>query len=429
MGHRYRRLYSGRNTGGDEERPYDNDDGDGSQRTRTESNRKNSLRRMVMIGALGQLVSLCITTTTLLSAYLAQSGEGKDDSWIHTNNHYDKDKTQGIGPVSMPTTQSFLNYLTLAIVYTIVTIRKGHGGFAGWREMVSRRGLSYMLLALVDVEGNYFVVKAYRYTSLFSAMLLDSWTIPCVVLLSMWMLHVRFRRSHLLGVFMALVGLVCLLYSDLDAGRDQDSPGQLPPSPPSDVDTTLSIGQKKGDSFFLTSSSPFTLPSTTGSEYNFIRGDLYCLIGATLYAISNVYQEVLVRRGPPFYELVGQLGFWGTIISGSQILVLERDELRELFGIFAAGQIHASPQTGTAFSMVTGQAWPSGSGSGSGSDGGGRNRLTIVAAIVGFDVALFVMYSVMPLLFRLSSATFVNLSLLTSDFYGLVFGLIFFNAK
>lgn len=41
-----------------------------------------------------------------------------------------------------------------------------------------------MLLAIADVEANFIVVSAYQYTSLSSAMLLDCFTIPVVMLLS-----------------------------------------------------------------------------------------------------------------------------------------------------------------------------------------------------------------------------------------------------
>lgn len=48
-----------------------------------------------------------------------------------------------------------------------------------------------MLLALADVQGNFLVVCAYKYTSISSAMLLDCFTIPVVMLLSKLFLHAR----------------------------------------------------------------------------------------------------------------------------------------------------------------------------------------------------------------------------------------------
>ncbi|KAF9437081.1 hypothetical protein BGZ76_002047 [Entomortierella beljakovae] len=277
-------------------------------------------RKVLTILFLGQLLSLCITATTIFTTKLAQ----------------------GKNPVSIPTTQSFLNYFVLGLVYTSITIYKQ--GFAGWINIIRSRAAYYILFAIIDVEGNYFVVKAYKYTSLLSAMLLDAWTIPCVVLLSVFFLKMEFFKPHYMGVFLAMVGMGVLILSDMLAGKN-----------------------------------------FPGSDY--LKGDLYCILGATLYALSNVYQEFLVRQRP-LYEVVGQMGFWATILCGIQLMVLERDEIQSI-------------------------EWTS----------------QTIGCIVGYDVALFIMYSVTPVLFRLSSATFLNLSLLTSDFYGLVFGIFLFNAK
>jgi solute carrier family 35 protein F1/2 len=72
-------------------------------------------KRFLTILLLGQLLSLCITATTIFTTKLAQ----------------------GDNPVSIPTTQSFLNYLVLGLVYTAVTIYKD--GFRGWISMMRRR--------------------------------------------------------------------------------------------------------------------------------------------------------------------------------------------------------------------------------------------------------------------------------------------------
>lgn len=74
-------------------------------------------RKFLTILLLGQLLSLCITATTIFTTKLAQ----------------------GDNPVSIPTTQSFLNYLVLGIVYTSVTIYKK--GFWGWIEIMRRKAL------------------------------------------------------------------------------------------------------------------------------------------------------------------------------------------------------------------------------------------------------------------------------------------------
>lgn len=72
-------------------------------------------RKFLTILLLGQVLSLCITATTLFSTKLAQ----------------------GENPVSIPTTQSFLNYFVLGVVYTSITLYKE--GFSGWIEIIRRR--------------------------------------------------------------------------------------------------------------------------------------------------------------------------------------------------------------------------------------------------------------------------------------------------
>ncbi|KAJ2700160.1 hypothetical protein FB645_005092 [Coemansia sp. IMI 203386] len=116
-----------------------------------------------------------------------------------------------------------------------------------------------------------------------------------------------------------------------------------------------------------------------------LKGDLFMLAGATCYALSNTTEEFIVRKRPQ-YETVAWLGFFGTIINGIQMGIIEHDRLSKL-------------------------EWTK----------------EVVGYTIGFDLVMFVLYSVAPFLFRLSSATFYNLSILTSDFYGLIFAKYLFH--
>lgn len=49
--------------------------------------------------------------------------------------------------------------------------------------------------------------------------------------------------------------------------------------------------------------------------------------------------------------------------------------------------------------------------------------------IAGFGICLFLLYNLMPFVMQFSSATVVNLSLLTADFYSLLCGLLLFHYK
>jgi solute carrier family 35, member F1/2 len=48
---------------------------------------------------------------------------------------------------------------------------------------------------------------------------------------------------------------------------------------------------------------------------------------------------------------------------------------------------------------------------------------------MAFTVAMLILYTIAPLLYRLSSSAFFNLSLLSSDFYGLLFGLFLYHYR
>jgi solute carrier family 35 protein F1/2 len=85
------------------------------------------------------VLAICITSTNTLSTLLANEG------------------------TSIPAFQSFFNYVLLNIIYTSYTIYKY--GFKKWGRLILKDGWRFFILAFLDVEGNYFVVLAYRYVS------------------------------------------------------------------------------------------------------------------------------------------------------------------------------------------------------------------------------------------------------------------------
>ncbi|KAJ2031084.1 hypothetical protein H4S04_006271 [Coemansia sp. S16] len=278
---------------------------------------RNDWKRLVLILALGQILSLCITSTSVLSNKLAERQT-----------------------VTTPNFQSFLVYALLLIVYMPLTLVR-LGPRKVWLN-IKKRYYWYIFMALVDVEGNFFVIKAFSYTSLLSCMLLDTWTLPCVMVLAYFLMHTRYKWTHILSVLICLGGMGLLIKGDMDAGKN----------------------------YLATDAA---------------RGDIFMLIGATCYALSNTTEEFIVRHRPQ-YETVAWLGFFGTLINGVQMGIIEHDRLKKM-------------------------TWTK----------------EIVGFTIGFDLVMFVLYSIAPFLFRLSSATFYNLSILTSDFYGLIFAKYMFH--
>ncbi|KAJ0941547.1 putative solute carrier family 35 member SLC35F1/F2/F6 [Helianthus annuus] len=262
---------------------------------------------------LGQILSLFITSTGFTSSELARRG------------------------INAPTSQSLANYVLLAIVYGGVLISRRNGMKAKWYY--------YLLLGLVDVEANYLVVKAYQYTSLTSVMLLDCWSIPCVIILTWFFLKTKYRFKKIVGVVICIAGIVLVIFSDVHAS-DRSQSGSNP-----------------------------------------VKGDLLVIAGATLYAVCNVSEEFFTKTADQV-ELLAMLGLFGAIASGIQISVLEREELKS---------IH----------------WSSGA----------------VLPYAGFAAAMFLFYSGVPVLLKISGSTMLNLSLLTSDMWSVLIRIFVYREK
>ncbi|KAF2150676.1 DUF914-domain-containing protein [Myriangium duriaei CBS 260.36] len=118
----------------------------------------------------------------------------------------------------------------------------------------------------------------------------------------------------------------------------------------------------------------------SASGPNPVKGDLFVLLSASLYGCSNVIEEFLVSK-KPMYEVIGQLAFYGMVINGAQAGIFDR----------------------TAFHNAV---W----------DGKVGGYLT------GYTLLLFIFYSLAPIVFRMSSAAFFNIGLLTGNFWSLAVG-------
>jgi solute carrier family 35 protein F1/2 len=258
------------------------------------------------------VLAICITSTNTLSSLLANEG------------------------TSIPAFQSFFNYVLLNLIYTTYTIYKY--GFKKWGRLVIFDGWRFFILAFFDVEGNYFVVLAYRYTTILSAQLINFWAIVIVVVISFSFLKVRYHYTQIAGILFCIGGLGVIF------GSDQ-----------------------------ITGSNSFGASDQ-------VKGDLFALLGATFYGLSNVFEEYLVSE-KPLYEVVGQLAFWGMFINGTQAGIFDR----------------------TSFRNAT---WNS----------------KVGGYLTGYTFILTLFYSLAPVLFRLSSAAFFNISLLTGSFWGVAIG-------
>ncbi|EAQ89527.1 hypothetical protein CHGG_06146 [Chaetomium globosum CBS 148.51] len=265
-----------------------------------------------LIIAVGQILSLCITATNTFTSFLVS---------VNTN---------------IPAFQTLFNYALLTLIWLPITLRQH-----GWRKLLSiavRDGWKYFILSFLDVEGNYFTVLAYNSTNILSAQLINFWSIVCVVVLSFFLLKVRYRLVQVAGILICCGGMGLLLASDHLTG------------------------------------------SNGGPGKDMLKGDLFALLGATLYGVSNVFEEWFVSKRP-VYEVLSFLGVFGVCINGVQAAIFDR---------------HA----------FEGATWD------------GR----VAGWLVGYTLCLCLFYSMVPLVLRMGSAAVFDVNLLTANFWGVIIG-------
>ena len=72
----------------------------------------------------------------------------------------------------------------------------------------------YFIMAVMDVEANFFTILAFRYTTYTSITLLDSLAIPGAMIASKILLRCKYRPIHLLGASICFIGTILNVFSD-----------------------------------------------------------------------------------------------------------------------------------------------------------------------------------------------------------------------
>ncbi|KAL2754013.1 hypothetical protein ACRALDRAFT_1062979 [Sodiomyces alcalophilus JCM 7366] len=238
---------------------------------------------------------------------------------------------------NIPAFQSIFNYILLLLIWWPIALYR-LGPRAWWRALV-RDGWKYFILSFLDVQGNYFTVLAYRYTNILSAQLINFWAIVVVVVLSFLLLRVRYRPFQIVGILVCCGGMGLLIASDHITGANRNAAADK------------------------------------------LKGDLFALLGATCYGLTNTFEEFLVSKRP-VPEVLSFMALWGSCILAVQAAIFDRASFQK--------------------AVWTGP---------------------VVGYLVGFTLCLSLFYSVVPLVLRLASAAFYNISLLTANFWGVIIGI------
>ena len=129
------------------------------------------------------------------------------------------------------------------------------------------------ICALVDSQATICIVYAYTLTSITSVMIIEDFSIPSAVLLSLFFLKVSYLGRHWIGIAICVCG--------------------------------ISLGFVN-DFLYFQETSEASRP---------ILGDFMALIGAFLYASENVLQEYLIKKKEDVFNFLGFIGLFGALIT------------------------------------------------------------------------------------------------------------------
>jgi len=149
----------------------------------------------------------------------------------------------------------------------------------------------FFVLAILNVEANFFTILAFRYTTLTSITLFDSLAIPAAMFTSKQLLGCKYYPSHILGACICFVGVVINVAVDLQIEEEDH---------------------------------------TEGAADHRMLGDVLAMAGGILYGVNDTLQELMVKKFSQT-EFLGLLGFYGTLISIVQVLFLEMEEVAKFF--------------------------------------------------------------------------------------------------
>ncbi|KAI0977973.1 hypothetical protein GJ496_004997 [Pomphorhynchus laevis] len=212
--------------------------------------------------------------------------------------------------------------------------------------------IRYAFLGFLEVEANFLAVKAYAYTSVVSVQILDSCTLPVIFVLSMILLKRRYYVIHYIALTSTIIGTSMLIYFDhsLSKANANSTEGSVP-----------------------------------SKAY---IGNIMMAAAASIYGLTNVLQEMILRKRPTV-EYIFSLSLCTCIISSMQTFIFERSSIQSAE----------------------------------------YDNWQFVSYFIGFILSLYGFYIMIPLQLKKHGCVVFNMNLQTSDVYTLLAGTLLFKNK
>ena len=153
---------------------------------------------------------------------------------------------------------------------------------------------AYFLLALIAIEGRFFVISSFQYTTFTFINLVQALSIPSAMVFSKLLLRRKYLLTHVLGGMICIIGISFSTISDI---KEYDIEDMEP-----DIDSLQHI-----------------------------KGDILAISGAILLGLDDVLSEELVKENGGVHELLFMKWWFGVGITVIQLVIFERESFLSLF--------------------------------------------------------------------------------------------------
>ncbi|GKY98711.1 hypothetical protein MPSEU_000827400 [Mayamaea pseudoterrestris] len=166
----------------------------------------------------------------------------------------------------------------------------------------------YLLCSILDVFPNFLALLSLKYTSLTSAVILGSLTIPSTMCFAKLILKKSFRPAQYLGVCLCVIGGVMIVFADSSV-----------------TETSVASSNDGGNN----DNTTFDEPPTSTSLLDTFWGDAMAIGAAVCYGLGDTVAEYFCKHVER-NEYLGMLGLYGMLFTGISFPMLEHDALRSI---------------------------------------------------------------------------------------------------
>jgi solute carrier family 35 protein F1/2 len=322
-------------------------------------------------------IYLILSFNLVLHVYYGGGGQGDHVGAAQTATQASPSSKNKILDLSLLQQEQSQPTMTAATTYYTIP------GFPSMR--IQTQWWKYLLLSILDMEGNYLTYLALKYTSLKSASLLDTMSIPAAMLASYMCLRKCYSGEHLTGAFICLMGAMVMVFADYS--EEQYSLMQEQYNNDYYDNDNYYLGDDYYDNAAAASASGGIMTSRK------VRGDILAAVGGICWGLKDTMSESILHTSNQT-EFLGMLGLFGFLLSSLQVALLETSVAIDFFTGFS-DSTYATCSAGQTYGMF-------------------------FATIV-----IFVLYYMgIARFLNVSEAALLQLSLLAADLYAVLFSVI-----